>query len=473
MPSKRPPHHRRLSWQPDQNPLTIRIGSRRSSRKYHQIQVAGAKDAGRFARLVGDQVRAHPRDPLVISINGFQPWLGDVIHSCIEDYWSDISELDRSVQFGSTMQFPEKASKRGKWIPWTFIVDHMNVPQVYYWSVGMTPPKWEERDPTIDSFRFRTGVWFCGRGACVLDREVSVTIVFTLPNAVSEHVVTELMFDYLWRDEDFDQPREDEEGICWTFSRLYYLITDWQNILGEVLARLGEAEANSHGRHLPVKTRTRRMHMEVDRIYEMKKFLRFHMRAFSKLQKLKLDVPKDEQQDPLWDDMDDAIEDLEQFDSTLDGLKDRFNNLIELEFNITNAVQSENSGFLSAVATLFLPVSFLASLFGITTITWPASYYLWAVIPVFLVSVAFTTIFPWAKRRMNQILYPNEDRRLRLRPDQFTMLGNELPDNVNAGNLVGQGRIRTGGSRSRSLSRRRSLGLSRSRSRMRGEKSGY
>lgn len=199
----------------------------------------------------------------------------------------------------------------------------MNVPQVYYWSVGMTPPKWEERDPTIDSFRFRTGVWFCGRGACVLDREVSVTIVFTLPNAVSEHVVTELMFDYLWRDEDFDQPREDEEGICWTFSRLYYLITDWQNILGEVLARLGEAEANSHGRHLPVKTRTRRMHMEVDRIYEMKKFLRFHMRAFSKLQKLKLDVPKDEQQDPLWDDMDDAIEDLEQFDSTLDGLKDR------------------------------------------------------------------------------------------------------------------------------------------------------
>jgi hypothetical protein len=140
---------------------------------------------------------------------------------------------------------------------------------------------------------------------------------------VCEHVVTQLLFDYLWRDEDFDQPREDEEGICWTFSRLYYLITDWQNIIGESLARLAEAEANSHGRHLPVKTRTRRMHMEVDRIYELKKYLGFHRRAFTKLQKLKIDVPKDEQQDPLWDDMDDAIEDLEQFDSTLDGLKDR------------------------------------------------------------------------------------------------------------------------------------------------------
>jgi hypothetical protein len=136
-------------------------------------------------------------------------------------------------------------------------------------------------------------------------------------------------------------------------------------------------------------------------------------------------------------------------------------------------VQSENSAFLSTVATLFLPVSFLASLFGITTVTWRPINYLWTVIPVFIVSVAFTLVYPWAKRRIQATLYPHEERRLRLNPNQFTMLGNELPDIVSAGNPVSQGRIRTGGSRSRSQSRRRTALLNRSRSRMRSGKSEY
>lgn len=207
----------------------------------------------------------------------------------------------------------------------------------------MQPPRWQDNAlPSMKDFRLRTGVWFCGKGACKrkwfchspvavkcglaigerlaeillderiakyvltfvwlasVDRNISVTIIFTLPTPVSEHIVTKLLFDYLWRDNEFDQPREDEEGICWTFSRLYYLLSDWQNIIGEVLARLDEAEINSHGRHLPVKARTRRMHREVDRIYEMKEYLHFHTRSFKKLQKLQNDVPAEERKDPLW-----------------------------------------------------------------------------------------------------------------------------------------------------------------------------
>lgn len=161
-----------------------------------------------------------------------------------------------------------------------------------------------------------------------------------------------------------------------------------------------------------------------------------------------------------------------------------FNNLIELEFNITNAIQSDNSAFLTAVATLFLPISYLASLFGMTTVTWPAIWYLWAAIPVFVVSAAFNAIFPWAKRRVQAALYPLEERRLRLRPNQFTMLGDELPENVNApgsgssaggagdGNRPGRFKHRrtatggavNGGGKDRSVSRMRSI------SKRRGEK---
>jgi len=198
----------------------------------------------------------------------------------------------------------------------------MNVPQVYYWSVGMEPPSWDDSGlPNIDHYRFRVGGWECGRGACRLDREVAVAIIFTKPLPVSEHVVTELLFGYLYRDGDFNLLREDDEGICWLFSRLYWLLTDWQNILSEIAIRLDEAEANSHGRHLPVKKRTRSMHYEVNRLYEMKDYLRFHNRSFKKLQKLKDAVPKLGQSDPLWADMDDSI----------DSLKERFTNLIDLE----------------------------------------------------------------------------------------------------------------------------------------------
>lgn len=175
----------------------------------------------------------------------------------------------------------------------------------------------------MENFRFRTGVWFCGRGAYRDADEVPVAVIFTKSTPVSDHIVRDIMFDYLWRDADLRQPRRDEEGLCWIFSRLYYLLTDWQNIIGEVLARLDEAEANSHGRHLPVKVRTRRMHNEVDRIFELKEYLHFHTRSYKKLQRLKANVPQNEQQDPLWNEIDDAVEDLEQFDSTLDGLKER------------------------------------------------------------------------------------------------------------------------------------------------------
>lgn len=476
MNNRRRPH-RRPSWTYGDGPrhpratIAIRVGSRRSPRKFHEVQVAGPRDAGRFARLVEDQVRAFPRDPLIIAVDGYQPWLEEIFHSCLEDYWSDIGDLDREVQFAGTMQFPEKATSKAQYVPWTFIVDHMNVPQVYYWSVDMEPPANDDFGlPSIDKFRFRVGVWQIGRGGCRFDRDVSTTIIFTRPSTVCEHVVTELLFGYLYKDQDFEQPREDEEGICWIFSRLYWLLTDWQNIISEITIRLDEAEENSHGRKLPVKLRARMMHNEIDRIYELKEFLHFQSRAFKKLQKLKDDVPKGEQKDPLWGDMDDAVEDLEQFDSTIDGLKERFNNLLELEFNIQSAVQSDNSQFLSIIATLFLPVSFLASLFGMTTVTWKPLLYLYIAIPVVIISAFFALFFPPATRRIQRRLYPVESLRIRLQPRQFTMLGDELPDNADV-----PGALKAGaGGRRKS---KRPAGMddpsrtrARSRSRLRGEK---
>ena len=431
MGSSRRRRHRRKSWSVGDGSVAIRVGSRSDLKKFHEVQLQGARDAVRFARVMQDQVREFPRDPLIISVNGYQPWLEDVFNSSISDHWEDIGDLAREVQFAGTMQFPEKASKKGRFVPWTFILDQMNVPQVYYWSVGMEPPPSDNYGHDIENFRFRVGVWQLGRGACIFDREVSCTIIFTKPTPVSEHCITELMYNYLYKDDDFDNPREDEEGICWIFLRLYWLFTDWQNIISEIVARLDEAEANSHGRDLPVKLRARMMHNEIDRIYEMKEFLHFHNRAFRKLIKLKAKVPHNEQQDPIWADMDDEIENLGQYDATIDGLKERFNNLLGLEFNIQNATQSDNSALLAIIATLFLPISFVASLFGMSSVNWPAILYVYVAIPVVIISATFTGFFPWSVRRAQRALYPAEAYRVDLEQRSFTMLGDTLPDGAN------------------------------------------
>jgi len=75
------------------------------------------------------------------------------------------------------------------------------------------------------------------------------------------------------------------------------------------------------------------MHKNVDRLYELKEYLRFHTRSFKKLIKLKgsmLLKTEEDILDPVWDEMDNSVEDLDQFNYYLDSLKERFNNLIEL-----------------------------------------------------------------------------------------------------------------------------------------------
>lgn len=422
---------RRRSYEATGSPINVRIGSRKSTKGYHEIHIISPRDAGRFARMVDDQVHLYPEDPLIIAINGHQPWLKEILSVCFEGFWNQIDELSRELQFAETAKFPERASTQGKCVPWTSIMDHMNVPQVYFWSVGLEPPEIHRRDtPFIQQYRLRVGVWFCGHGACRLNRAVSTTIIFTRPTPVAEHIMGGILFKHLYKADDLLDHRDNEEGICWILGQLFKLLTDWQNVIREVKARLDEAEINSSGRHFPVKLRTRTMHIEVDRIYELQEYLRFHSRSFRKLAKLKATIPLDDQSDSLWNDIEDTVDDLDQFDSSLNNLKERFLNLLDLEFNIQNADQSEDSSFLAVIATLFLPVSFLASLFGIQSINWPMKWYMYSALPIFIASCIFVTVFPFSVRRYQKTRYGIESSKVLLQPRDFTMLGSELPDSV-------------------------------------------
>lgn len=94
---------------------------------------------------------------------------------------------------------------------------------------------------SVDDYRFRIAAWSCGRRACRFDERVPVVLIFTQSKIPAENVMHDLFFPYFYEDEEYDRPRRDEETVCWTFLRLYWLLTDWQNIIREIERELEEA----------------------------------------------------------------------------------------------------------------------------------------------------------------------------------------------------------------------------------------
>ena len=90
--------------------------------------------------------------------------------------------------------------------------------------------------------------------------------------------------------------------------------------------------------------------------------------------------------------------------------------------------------------------------------TWKPIYYLYAAIPVLIVSAIFTVTLPLAISRIQKALYPLESLRFHLQPRNFTMLGDELPTSVDV----------PGSNKTRAKAKaQRPGGLDRSRSRIR------
>lgn len=85
------------------------------------------------------------------TFNGYQPWLEQVISTCIDDRYDELTDLNRALQFDDTVKFPERSNKRSMQIPWSFLVDQINVPDVYWWTFGKDPPP--EHPQGIDESR--------------------------------------------------------------------------------------------------------------------------------------------------------------------------------------------------------------------------------------------------------------------------------------------------------------------------------
>lgn len=463
--------------------VDIRVGSRRSvdQGQYLFLRVHGDDDANQFARLIEHTTRANPGDPILVLCTSYQPYLEDVLSSCLDDMHSQRKELHRETEFAETLRFPEYTYRRlqkGRQrvvLPYSFIIEQINLPDVYYWSFNHQSPLPDSDNPPVDDYRFRVGGWTCSQGSYHANPDLSVTVLFFKKSDTSDHVASELLFQFLYRDPDFVFHRDDEASVSYVFLRLFQLLTDWQNVIMEFEGHLEVGEQDSKGRKLTVKARTRTLHHQISRIWELLTYQRFHSSCFKKL--IKMNPKKsdddggggggggggrskagsaaggsddDSDNEPVWDELDNQSDALDQVNYELTALQQRFDNLTELEFNIENAQQSADSRFLSILATLFLPLSYLASIWGITTFTASPKEYLWAAIPVFLASAIFIAVFQPTVRRIEKIRYPEEKRRLDMQPQMYTMLGADLPDAMNIPGAEAETRARRGKPRRRS-----------------------
>lgn len=473
-------HPRRYPNYPEtaSSPIYIRIGDPSNERFYREVVVYSEQDRNKFLDAVYDTLTKNPGKPLIITVSDWRDWLDDILASCVaKDVRNacriEISERNQEVQKTDLFRFPERHVVGDRdTVTWSFVIDHINVPQAYWWSVHLDFPsdsKGDDRDGQHrfqpELYRLRLAVWTCGEGVPV-DREsditdhsgdttdtVAMTLIFiqsaNFPDQLSTRLHEHLFKDvYQSRDDTFEKLHDQDFRIYWIFLRLWNLFTDWENLIMQFETRLDAAETNSLKRHGTASIRTQECHEQIGQIYFFQQFLRFHLRAFSVLDKYRetkikageleagslqlwlLESPRPNALKNMK--VDDAWDDLSQFQEELQLLIDRFKNLTEYEFNIDNAKMAEHTRFLTIIATIFIPLTFLASIWGMTEFHGSPILFVYVATPITVLVAVAAPNFPKLMRliwvRRTQHLYPNVNlRRMELMEKNVRLLGEEIP----------------------------------------------
>lgn len=180
---------------------------------------------------------------------------------------------------------------------------------------------------------------------------------------------------------------------AWVYLDLYFLFTKWDRVWGAVKQNLSlRTEEVVHGRSsvIPILDQTRQLHNDNDVMISLREHIRIH-KASLKVVKQRVEKMLG---GPEWLDtqhlkgrLEDAFELLEYYDVTATTLLEQQQNLMSLAFNLENVAQGQAVARLNALALVFLPLSYVSSIFGITTFTAAAKWYPVAAVPVLLATV--------------------------------------------------------------------------------------
>ncbi|KAJ9663879.1 hypothetical protein H2198_000639 [Neophaeococcomyces mojaviensis] len=172
----------------------------------------------------------------------------------------------------------------------------------------------------------------------------------------------------------------------WLFADIFHLFTRWDAVLKASQATLAEAEHNSIGRKLPVIQRTRYLHQFMARLIRLTEDLRIQSTAVNVLHQALL-KPHFISIEPLMQRLESNKTILEHYSASCQVMKEQTQNLMNLEFNTETVLQTQAVARLSALAFIFIPLSYISSIWGFTALELDPLYYPAAALPLLALTI--------------------------------------------------------------------------------------
>ncbi|KAI1323709.1 hypothetical protein F5Y16DRAFT_382933 [Xylariaceae sp. FL0255] len=230
--------------------------------------------------------------------------------------------------------------------------------------------------------------WIKQSGAFPSDPERPVIILFggDQTETLTKKIVDHYLFNNSYRWERL------HACLPWIFIDTFNILTNWDSILQRARLDLEDKEHDMFDRESTnsIFQQTFDLHRDASITLALQEGLRMHQAALKRFKHgLTLSYPLSIEMKAGFETRMDYIAELLNFyGSTCDTIMQQQKNLLSLAFNLETVIQSQAVARLNILAMIFLPISFIASIFGITTITVPAFWYPVAALPTLLITCA-------------------------------------------------------------------------------------
>ncbi|KAM6478611.1 hypothetical protein HDV62DRAFT_183862 [Trichoderma sp. SZMC 28011] len=148
-----------------------------------------------------------------------------------------------------------------------------------------------------------------------------------------------------------------------------------------------ERDMFSFGSQSPIFHQTRGLHRDASTTLALQECIRMHRASLKSLRLGLGRMPPSESLKAIQRRLEDIAELLEFYQSTCLTVLEQQRNLLNMMFNLETISQSGAVMRLNGLAFVFLPLSFIASIFGMTTITTPAVWYIAVALPTLIATV--------------------------------------------------------------------------------------
>ncbi|KAF2006245.1 hypothetical protein P154DRAFT_559354 [Amniculicola lignicola CBS 123094] len=199
------------------------------------------------------------------------------------------------------------------------------------------------------------------------------------------------------------------------FIDLFSFLAEWSDVwrlARQELARR-DTELHSETRSVEILRQTRDLHRATADLIAMREDLRLHVTAFQKYRYLVKAFPAkgsyswivtQREQGSVEDRVEECLQNLLYLQEGSDVIHKQLENLLNLAFNTEMVSQGQSVARLNTLAFAFLPLSYVATLFGMTNFSIPAKWYpVGAVIILFCTQLGFvcTAFFrQWQTKRL-------------------------------------------------------------------------